>query len=300
MDETVKQDEYTQWFSTYGVITAERIFHYYKIYLPNNKLMAAIKNQANLFHEFLKIPLKTVLNGIILQHADDFHIYGQKLFVDYLLSGESDKSPESQGASTRESLEARRQELIHLGEEFQKVRVDHDTFIARTQSVLIRAGRQWSEQFNAFIDSVCLLLEDNDIEYNEDAVKLAVIDTLIDHKTGGERNASQFINEFSHRSKLKLTDKIIKDITPHVESLLQLIDEVVGHVNELTGKSAELFETTKQYRKKFYEVNIAILDLMKLLSEYKINPAQDEANKEPLHFDKSIGELEQQDNHKPK
>ena len=122
---------FSQWFSTYGVITAERILGTYHIILAQTDLLAGIKNPHSFYHQMVQIPLKNVLNGIILQQANDYHIYVQKLFIDYLLSGESAKSEESQGAHTRESLESERKQLVSLGEEFNKKQLAHDSLIGK-------------------------------------------------------------------------------------------------------------------------------------------------------------------------
>ena len=109
-----------KWFSTYGMITAERILGKYQIRLSHEELIAALKSPICFYHKLLSVPLKNVLNGIVLQQANDYHIYVQKLFIDYLLSGENSKGEESQGASTREALENERQQLVSLGDEFHK------------------------------------------------------------------------------------------------------------------------------------------------------------------------------------
>ena len=89
MDGEKADNELSQWFSTYGVITAERILGNYKINLAHTDLVGAIKSPFSFYHRLLQVPLKNVLNGIVLQQANDYHIYAQKLFIDYLLSGES-------------------------------------------------------------------------------------------------------------------------------------------------------------------------------------------------------------------
>src|SRR5580704_2455101 len=100
MKEKQTADELSQWYSTYGVITAERILSTYQIALSQSDLLVAVKSPFSFYHQLLQVPLKNVLNGIVLQQANDYHVYAQKLFIDYLLSGESGKPPEAQGAQT--------------------------------------------------------------------------------------------------------------------------------------------------------------------------------------------------------
>ena len=86
MAEERTENELSIWLSTYGLITAERILERYGIHLQHEDLLSAIKNPKNFYHQLLRIPLKNVFNGIILQQAQDYQSYGQKIFIDYLMS----------------------------------------------------------------------------------------------------------------------------------------------------------------------------------------------------------------------
>src|SRR5690606_37160436 len=101
-----------------GVITAERMLNRYQIRLQSTELLIAIKSPVSFYHRLLQVPLRNVLNGIIMQQAYDYHVYAQKLFIDYLLSGESGKDEEAQGALTRDAIENERKQLVILGGEF--------------------------------------------------------------------------------------------------------------------------------------------------------------------------------------
>ena len=92
------------WFSTYSVITAERVLGLLNIHLDSNEISQAVKNPINIYYLLLRVPIKNIFNGIILTQAQDYQVYAQKLFIDYLLSNETAKSEESQGFNTRESL----------------------------------------------------------------------------------------------------------------------------------------------------------------------------------------------------
>ena len=91
MSDEKLENDISQWFSTYGVITAERILGRYQIQLPQTELVAAVKNPFSFYHKLVELPIRNVLNGIVLQQANDYHIYVQKLYIDYLLSGETSK-----------------------------------------------------------------------------------------------------------------------------------------------------------------------------------------------------------------
>lgn len=88
--------------------------------------------------QLLRIPLKNLFNGIILQQAHDYQVYAQKIFIDYLLSGEASKEATSPGANTREDLEQVRLQLITAGENFQQQESANQALIYQSQASLIK------------------------------------------------------------------------------------------------------------------------------------------------------------------
>ena len=136
MDQLSTKKDSSTWLSTYGLVTAERILAKFKIQLNPDELVAAINNPQSLSFLLLRIPLKNVFNGIILGQARDYQVYAQKLFVDYLLSGESSKDPESPGMVTREDLEQERLSLVAMGEEFDELEFSHQKLISESQGAL--------------------------------------------------------------------------------------------------------------------------------------------------------------------
>jgi len=133
--------ELSAWASTYSLLTAERILGRLNIHLDNDKLIAATKDTRNVYFQLLRAPIKNILNGIILEQAVDYQVYAQKLFVDYLLSGESGKEESSPGANTREDLERERLELVEMGEHFDELQLAHKSLIAESQAYLIEMAK---------------------------------------------------------------------------------------------------------------------------------------------------------------
>ena len=132
-----KKDDWSVWLSTYGLLTAGRILESFHIYLLQAELAEAIRDPNNVYFKLLRVPLKNVFNGIILQQARDYQIYVQKLFVDYLLSGEDGKDESSPGAIVREDLELQRTSLIQMAEAFREQEALHQVLIAESQATLI-------------------------------------------------------------------------------------------------------------------------------------------------------------------
>ena len=137
MNEKQEQTDWSAWFSTYGLLTAERILERFNVHLPHDELIKAVKDPLSVYFTLLRVPLKNVFNGIIFQQAHDYQIYAQKLFVDYLLSGEDAKDAESPGGMTRDDLEQQRIKLSDMGEAFRKQEDAHQILIAESQASLI-------------------------------------------------------------------------------------------------------------------------------------------------------------------
>jgi hypothetical protein len=148
MSEKVEQTDWSAWFSTYGILTAERILERFNLHLPHDELALAVKNPLSPYYQLLRVPLKNVFNGIILAQASDYQAYAQKLFVDYLLSGEEEKDAESPGAVVREDLERERVLLIEAGDAFRQLEQAHQLLIAESQAVLADLARD----LNRFVD----------------------------------------------------------------------------------------------------------------------------------------------------
>lgn len=148
MNEKQEQTDLSAWFSTYGLLTAERILARFNIHLSHDDLIREVKDPSSIYYLLLRVPLKNVFNGIILQQARDYQLYAQKLFVDYLLSGEDAKEADSLGGNTRDDLENQRLNLIELGAAFNKQEEEHQILIAESQASLIAL----SENINNYLE----------------------------------------------------------------------------------------------------------------------------------------------------
>lgn len=293
MDELIEDDQLNKWFSTYGLITAERILGKYHISLPQPELISAIKSPFSFYHLLLKIPLKNVLNGIVLQQAGDYHIYAQKLFIDYLLSGESGKSEETPGALTRESMEMERQKLVTLGEDFHQLQLDQNELIASSQVSLIKTADLWKKNFESLIAPINETLKQAGFDVSKSSIRAGINHALIhcDYvKVAALGNKHLFIDEFNKIVKVKLTDDLKNKLLTHLSIILEILLNFENEFGTYFQKNKELGEQAKSYRTQFYDTILRVNELISLLPEYKINPEQDAINRESLHFDKTIGE----------
>lgn len=292
MDEKQKDDELSKWFSTYGVITAERILGTYQISIPQSELLPAIKSQVSFYHQLLQVPLKNVLTGIVLQQASDYHIYTQKLFIDYLLSGETAKTEESQGAFTRESLENERQKLVTMGDEFHQKQLEQDALIAGSQASFIKITKEWKLALESGIKRATTMLKRNNFDSKNSLIRnginhaLIYCDLVISQSLD---NKYLFIDKVNEIIKIPLTDEIKEQLINSFSELLNLTISFNANISSFFERATEMSEQAHSYRTQFYETILRVNELIKLLPDYKIDPIQDVINREPLYFDKSIG-----------
>ncbi|CEG57018.1 hypothetical protein [Legionella fallonii] len=293
MNEKKTADEINQWFSTYGVITSERILGTYQIVLPQSELLAAVKSPFSFYHQLIQVPLKNVLNGIILQQANDYHVYAQKIFIDYLLSGESGKPPEAQGAHTRESIEEERKQLVIIGEEFHQKQTAHDSLIANSQSVLIKIAKEWKVIMESAIRLTSTTLKNNNLDIKRSVIRRAVTHALVFCDLTSpqiENDKYAFVNKMNQVLRLNLSEQLKEQIAHNLSDLINFTINFNSKISSFFERADELTQNALSYRTLFYEAILRVTELIKLLPEYKIDPIQDEANRESLHFDKTIGE----------
>lgn len=292
MDKLENNKDLSQWFSTYGLITAERILGRFNVHLTSNELLVALKSPVSFYHRLLQVPLKNVLNGIVLQQANDYHVYAQKLFIDYLLSGESGKDPASQGAYTRESLEDERKDLVTLGDEYNHTKLEHDTLIAESQQVLIKLTKQWNAAQESAMKLIGSALKLAGIESKKSTIRQAINHTMIHCDLSNQANAQNkqvIVAKFNEVLKETLTDSLTDKIHAHLQELLTISVEFDDNISVFEGKSKEMSVLVQTYRTRFYETILRVTTLINLLPEYKIDQEKDTVNREMLHFDNSIG-----------
>lgn len=293
MDEMQKDDEFSQWFSTYGVITAERILGTYNITIPSSELLTAIKSHTSFYHYLLQVPLKNVLNGIIFQQGHDYHVYAQKLFIDYLLSGETAKGEGEQGASTREELETERQNLVTLGEEFHVKQLEHEALISSSQANSIKLAKAWLILFESTLTQINNLLKNNNLDVKKSVIRDALNQGLIHcdiRLLDNSESKEEFIKKLNEILKVSLTPEMQEHLINSLAEFLKFTLEFYSTITEYLVRTNEMSEIAKAYRSQFYNTIIRVIELIRVLPDYKIDPVQDEINRETLHFDKTIGE----------
>lgn len=291
MDALRVDNELNQWFSTYGLITAERIFGRYTLRVPAEQLLVAIKNPGNFYYLLLQVPLKNIFNGILLQQANDYHIYAQKLFIDYLLSGEASKDAESQGARTRESLEDERKQLVVLGDEFHKTELEHNALIALSQNKIIEAVEQWRILLQATTSQTGLKFKELELSVTHAVIDAGIIHALVHsdlHEFGSSTGVELFIKKMNESMLLELDNSLVRELAVMMQPLIELSSRLEQLIAPYIEQAQEMNNTIRSHRSQFHDTILRIMDLIRLLPDYKINEIQDSINRESLYFNQDI------------
>ncbi len=290
MDEQLNDNDLGKWFSTYGVITAERILGRYQLSLPQKELLTALKSPFSFYHRILQIPLKNVLNGIVLQQANDYHVYIQKLFIDYLLSGESGKDEASQGASLRESIDIERNQLVTDGEEYHSTQLDHEALIASSQKKLILLTKKWSTALDGAVSKIDSLLKKEGSSSKKSIVRQSINHAIV-HCDLSTSNKTSIIGRMNELLNIPLSDDVKNQIMDELNEIVTISNSFESEMGEFFQRVKDINQQARTYRTLFYDTILRVVTLIKLLPDYKLNPEQDQINRELLYFDKSIGEV---------
>ena len=279
-------------FSTYGSLTSQRILSQFHIHLSNEELKNTTKNPLGVYQKLLRIPLKNILNGIILQQAHDYQVYAQKLFINYLLSGEENKSEESPGANTREELELERTQLMHIGENFNQCELAHQQLISGSQASLIKSANEVQKALKHAGKKCSEILLKQNIIKDELFVKQAIQYTInqFDHMTNKTlAKESSFWITLSEELGIKLSDEIRQQLADVLDSLndpIQDVDNILLTYVELTD---DMGINLRSYRAQFYDIILRVTELTQLLPDYTIDKNKEEENRSSLYFDAHIG-----------
>lgn len=292
MTEVATDKELTSLFSTYGLLTSKRILERFKIYLENDELIAAFKNPRSIYFLLLRVPLKNIFNGIILQQAHDYQVYAQKIFVDYLLSGEQNKPPESPGANTREDLEAARKQLMEIGENFNKEEEIHQQLIKQSQASLIKLTDTLRNTFQEIASKFTQILKQEQIIKDDKLIARSIRMAIIHYDQIDDQTlavSSAFWNEISKVLGVELNNEVRQKMAEVMKSVGDPRNDLEDILINFLEKTSDTFVSLRSYRSQFYNLILSTTELIQLLQDYHVDKEKDEENRASLHFDAHIG-----------
>jgi hypothetical protein len=293
MSEEAMETDLSRWFSTYGLLTSARILERFNIKLENDELTTAMKDPFNVYHRLLVVPLKNVFNGIIMQQAHDYLVYAQKLFVDYLLSGETGKGADSPGANTREELEDERVKLTEVAEAFNDLELDHQNLIAESQGSLLKVAQSLQKALTAVVKKVGSELQTQHISKEPSLIERAIRLSMVYYShTNNESitSNSAFWVTMADVLDIQLDDNLQQKLEAAVSGLNEIVKNIENILPEYLEKTNDIGVSFRSYRSQFYDIILRVTEYLNLLPDYRINLAQVEENRSTLYFDSHIGD----------
>jgi hypothetical protein len=127
-----------EWFSSYGLFTAESILGRFNIKLSRSDLIQTLKGPNSRYHYLVTVPVKNIFNGILISQVHDCQLYAQKMLIDYKLSSNKTADDEEQSKTQAEvTLTTKQESLIQLGDMFEEKKEAHYQLLSSTQNWLI-------------------------------------------------------------------------------------------------------------------------------------------------------------------
>jgi len=290
MSDENTENDLTGWVSTYGLITVQRLLERYQIKLTSDDMVFVLNTPDTFYHNLLRVPLRNVFNGIILQQARDYQLYAQKLFIDYLVSGESGKSEEAPGGMTREDIENQRKSLIEFNQKFNDTELEHNNLIANSQTILMQHAREWQALLVSIAGRLKKEFKLYDINKSDSSIIQALTGLLIhyDFKNSRMKEGGWAIVEKNFGSGLNET--VRHQILEEISTLTAFVGQTEITLRNFSEAINDMGIKLRQFRSEFYEAILKAKELLSVLPEYRINPVQDSENKESLYFDAALGE----------
>lgn len=292
MSEEVKQLDMSGWFSTYGSLTAQRILEGFHIKLDHDELLAAINNNRSIYYQLLRVPLKNVFNGIVMQQVHDYQVYVQKLLVDYLLSGQNDKGEDSPGSGARENLKEHSSTIMQLGDELNKTELEHQQLIAESQNILIKIATEIQKSIKAVSGQMNESLRGQNVTKSETEIMVAVRRAFVSYK-GDESemfsNDSAFWALLSKELDISLDDNTRTKFSGVLSEFNAYRNELNSNLSTFLEKAEDIGRKIRTFRQEFYRVILTAKEIIQTLPEYKPDPQTNADNLSALNFDSKIG-----------
>lgn len=293
MNKELMEPDLPSWFSTYGVLTSQRLLGQFKIKLENAELIEAINNPHSIYYLLLHLPLKNVFNGIILQQASDYLLYAQKLFIDYLISGDANEEGASQGADTREALEQARLKLLDMSEAFTKQETQHKRLIADSQASLIKFAAKLQQSLHQAASKIAKILKQHGIVKEEKLIQQAIRVVLIHCEKIDNQSISTTPDCWVSMAQImetKLDDALRQAIAQEISAMGSIRTELDAIHASFFEKCEDIGISFRSFRSQFYTFILSTSELIKLLPDFKADEEQSAENLSLLKFDSKIGE----------
>jgi hypothetical protein len=285
MSEEKEDEGVSEFLSTYQWVTVGQLLEGYGFKLPDTCVLDILREKSSFYYQMLRIPVMNVLNGIIIDQTKAYQIFIQKLFVDYLVSGEADVE-ETIGSETRAALEIARQQMVELSEKFEETESIREKLIVESQRELIA----WIEEFKGAIKLIRIALMDELYKQTGEQtnISMSTCYSLFTDAHGFEIQEKAW-NRFAQGAKVNLTQEIKATLQDHVDSIYALETPFNHFLEKYVGRVSGLRAELNLFRKQFYHDIAHVQNLLVQLSSFKFNEASDKKERARLAFDSGIG-----------
>lgn len=291
MTEEKKEMDASMWFSSYGLITAKRILDRFDIHIDDEELTLAINNSQSIYYQLLRVPLKNIFNGIILQQAHDYQVYAQKLFIDYLLSAESVQNEEGPGANTREDLETERVKLISVGEGFSQQESEHLNLIAESQATLIGLSKNLQTSLQTATKKIQRILKESDIQKDDVSILKALHVAMVPLMSPLEKSDVEtfFMKSLAEALDVRLTNELKQKLSIVLNDFGDPRVDLENTLASYLERAATIGTELRSYRRQFYDIILQTTELINYLPDHLKDEEREEENRSSLYFDSNLG-----------
>lgn len=270
----------SSWYSTYGQLTVERILTRFTIRVDTSILKIALENSNSFYFQLLKIPYKNILNTIISEQAFEYQTFAQKIFVDFLLSGQNDQPQGSPGDHTRDAINNERKALLGIIDKFSHAQNSQRRLIAETQKILIQIANDFNKTVNSLLTHKLFLAEGIDADNARN-----IINILLACQDSNQGIAHSDINKISDLANINVTEEMTSQLISLVEPLLVFATEIQQTTKMQLEQANYLGDEFRDYRNDLYNLIIKTNEQIYNLPNYQKVKEKDTKNRESLNFD---------------
>lgn len=145
--------------NTYRRLTAESILAYVDLHFSPDALDTQLAAQGSFYAKLVQIPARITMNSMLDEQCRNTQAYAQERLIEYILSGQEDKMVEGSDLSLKNELEAKRQQLIALGNQMTILERDHYQLMIDTYMFLEEQVKHWSENIETEVDKIWTLIQ---------------------------------------------------------------------------------------------------------------------------------------------
>lgn len=285
MIEQEEDEGISQFLSTYQWVTVGQLLDGYGLKLPDTCVLDIIREKSSFYYQMLRLPAINVLNGIIVEQTKSYQIFIQKLFVDYLVSGEADVE-ETLGSETRASLETARQQVVELSAKFEEAEAAREKLIVESQCELIA----WVDGFKKAFKQISIEWQSELQQHTGEEIHLplsACYSLFADAK--GFEIQDKAWERFAKEVKLTLSLETKAILQNHLNTLQDLQKSFKHLIDHYGSGVFELRIDLNRFRKQFYHDIGHVQKLLVQLSDFKFDEVRDKQQRSALLFDAKIG-----------